>query len=81
MTLPPRQQLLLEMISDFSKEHSYAPSIRELMGMLGVASTKGIHDHLEALAKKGAITRDARIARSTVLTQLGHKLVTRRRAA
>jgi len=57
-TLPTQQQRVLEFIRDHFRRHGYPPSIDEITAHLGVASTFGVRKHLEALIKKGFITRE-----------------------
>lgn len=47
---------ILAFLSDFSEEHGYAPSVREIMQAVGLKSTASVHYHLDALNKSGRIT-------------------------
>ncbi|HSU12716.1 transcriptional repressor LexA [Longimicrobium sp.] len=44
---------------DYLKENTYQPSIREIGKRFGIKSTKTVSEHLQALADKGHIERDA----------------------
>ena len=57
MKLPKQQGRVLETIVDYVREHGYAPSIEELNQILGTTSTSTMHYHLQALEKKGYISR------------------------
>lgn len=56
--LTPRQAEVLAFIVAFVTEHGYAPSLREIAAAIGTRSTNGITDHLNALERKGRISRD-----------------------
>ena len=55
--LPPRQTEVLSFIEEFIDISGYPPSILEIADALGVASTFGVRKHLDALVKKGFLTR------------------------
>ena len=59
MKITDRQLTVLKKISDFIKQSGYPPTIRELAGMLGFSSPKGVSDHLKALQKKGYIKKSS----------------------
>jgi len=56
--LTARQRQMLDAIRDFILDKGYCPSIRELGPMLGISSLRGVTIHLEALERKGWITRE-----------------------
>jgi SOS-response transcriptional repressor LexA len=66
--LTERQAAALAAIADHVAVHGYAPTLRELMRALGIASPNGIVCHLKALVRKGYITRDGGMARSIRLS-------------
>lgn len=66
--LPPRQSQTFDVIMDHIKTHGLPPTIREIMLKLKVAYPRGVQRHLEALEKKGYITRDSR-SRGITLAQ------------
>jgi repressor LexA len=53
--LTERQRAILAHITAFTAEHSYAPTMRELGDLLGIASSHGVLDHLWALRRKGYV--------------------------
>jgi repressor LexA len=55
--LTERQKQALEIIARLVEERGYPPSVRELCEHMGIASTRGALRHLEALEKKGFISR------------------------
>jgi repressor LexA len=56
-------------IGEFTRQHGYSPSVRELAAMIDVKSTNTVAYHLTALEARGDITRQAGIARSIVVTK------------
>jgi SOS-response transcriptional repressor LexA len=75
--LTPRQLEFLRFIRQYATDHGYAPSIRDMMGALGVNSTNGVIDHLDALERKGMITRARKSSRAICLTDTGRRTVAR----
>ncbi|HEY8108729.1 MAG TPA: transcriptional repressor LexA [Patescibacteria group bacterium] len=58
--LSPRQRQTFDVIQKHIKDHGLPPTIREIMAELKVNYPRGVQRHLEALEKKGYITRDSR---------------------
>lgn len=56
--LTPRQQQVLDTIRAFIQEKGYPPSIRELCRALNIGSLRGVTIHLDALVRKGWISRE-----------------------
>jgi len=63
-TLTEKQQIVLEFLRDYSGEHGFPPSMREIGLGVGVANVSAVRGHLAALEKKGYISRDTDKARS-----------------
>jgi len=61
--LTERQYDILEFICEKIKRTSRPPTIREIGREFSISSTKGVSDHLDALEKKGWITRSSGQAR------------------
>lgn len=59
-----KQQELLQFISDFLAEHSYAPSYREIMAALGYKSVSTVAVHVDGLIVKGYLVKSDKSARS-----------------
>lgn len=55
--LTERQQEVLEIIRRHMARNGQSPTVREIAKTLGVRSTCTVHKHLEALEKKGCITK------------------------
>ncbi|MGQ9475977.1 MAG: transcriptional repressor LexA [Actinomycetota bacterium] len=55
--LTPRQEEALEFVLSTLERRGYPPSVRELCEALGLSSTRGALRHLEALERKGFISR------------------------
>lgn len=55
--LTKRQQLILQFVQDYVQKVGYPPSIREIGAHAGIGSLRGVTVHLDALARKGFITR------------------------
>ena len=67
--LTNRQHTVLEAIRAWIRERGYPPTIRELGQRLGIKSLRGVTTHLDAIAKKGFLKREAK-ARSISLLDL-----------
>jgi len=55
--LTMRQQLVYDGIVKYQKEYGFAPSIRELCKISGLASTSSVYAHLKSLEDLGYIKR------------------------
>lgn len=55
--LTERQQQVLETIRRAIERQGFPPTIRELQGELGIGSLRGVTIHLDALERKGYISR------------------------
>lgn len=63
-----RQQQVLDFISDFTKENTYPPTVREIGTHFGI-SLRAVQDHIAALQKKGYLSQSQKRARSLTVTQ------------
>ena len=61
--LTEKQLEVLQLIYNYSKEYSYPPTIQELAMDMGVKSKNAIVKHLDALQRKGYISKDSSTAR------------------
>jgi repressor LexA len=61
--LTARQRRVLAVIESRLAAEGRPPTLREIGLELGIASTNGVRDHLQALIEKGYIRRDERSAR------------------
>lgn len=65
--LKSKQQRIYECIIRYQRLHGFAPTIRELCGMLGLASTSSIYGHLKNLERKGYIARKTESSRAIAI--------------
>ena len=72
--LTKRQQEIINYIIEYTKEHEYAPSFREIGEEFGLSSPATVHKHVEALREKGFLKSDFNEARSLELTSKVWKL-------
>jgi repressor LexA len=54
----PRQERILEVIREFTAQHGYPPSVREIGERVGLSSSSTIHSHLKTLERRGFLQRD-----------------------
>jgi len=66
------ERRILNYLVDYLKDNTYQPSIREIGKRFGIKSTKTVSEHLQSLADKGHIERDA--SRSRGVKILGMNL-------
>jgi repressor LexA len=57
-TLTSKQEQVLSFIASHIQTHGYPPTFREIGRHLGIKSTNGVNDHLNALARKGYLSRE-----------------------
>ncbi len=62
--LTKKQKLIIDFISEFTGEHNYSPSYREIMAGLGLTSVSAVAEHVENLVEKGALRKTPGAARS-----------------
>lgn len=55
--LTKRQQMILQFVLDYVQREGYPPSIREIGKQFDIGSLRGVTVHLDALERKGYITR------------------------
>lgn len=53
--LTDKQKLILQRLQDYTAEHGYQPSNRELAELIGLNSVSTLHGHLRRLEEKGYI--------------------------
>ena len=59
-----RQQSIYDFICNYTREHGYPPSVREIGSAVGLASPSTVHMHLKSLEEKGYIHRDSKKPRT-----------------
>lgn len=57
VTLYKRQKQILDFISQFVQKNGYSPTLQQIADALGVSSLATVHEHLNAMAKKGVIKK------------------------
>jgi repressor LexA len=62
--LTPAQQLILDAVRAYIKEHQIPPSFRDVMRARGLASTSTVQAHFRTLAEAGAISLKPGVPRS-----------------
>ena len=66
--LSDRQQRMYHFIRQFSREHHYPPTIREIGGALDITSTSVVNYNLNKLEAASLIQRDREVSRGLKLT-------------
>ena len=61
--LTDRQAEIYQYICDHLREHGSPPTVREIGDEHGISSPNGVVAHLQALERKGVITRERRMSR------------------
>lgn len=69
------QRTTLNFIQDFVKENGFSPSLTEIMGARNNSSRGGTHAMIQALVKRGYITKLHYVARSYLLTDEAKELI------
>ncbi len=62
--LTRRQKQVLDFLMEFSRDMGFCPSLRDICAHLGINGPQNARKHLNALEKKGFITRQAGISRA-----------------
>lgn len=70
--MPPvvykRQRQILDFIKQYIDANGFAPTLKQIAKALDVSSLATVHEHLQALEKKGLIKKKAGASRGIVLT-------------
>lgn len=61
--LSDRQQRILDFVGEYTSDHGYPPSIREIGQAVGISSTSVVDYNLRALERGGLIRRDREVSR------------------
>ncbi|MDH4246958.1 MAG: transcriptional repressor LexA [Deltaproteobacteria bacterium] len=62
--LSNRQKDVLRIIQESIQEQGFPPSVREIAAILQVSSAAGVHKHINALVKKGVLSKSDHLSRS-----------------
>jgi repressor LexA len=57
VTLYKRQRQIIDYISQYIQKNGYSPTLQEIADAIGVSSLATVHEHLQALEKKGVIKK------------------------
>lgn len=52
-----RQRQIVEYLAQYIQQHGYSPTLREIAEAINVSSLATVHEHLEALDRKGVVKR------------------------
>jgi repressor LexA len=69
--LSERQQRILDFLGEYTNDHGYPPSIREIGQAVGISSTSVVDYNLRALERGGLIKRDREVLRGLGLVGQG----------
>lgn len=73
--LTHRQQEIIEFIVQYTFEHLYQPTFKEIAKKCSIQSTNGVNDHLKALRRKGYLGPSTGSQRGMELTDRALHLV------
>lgn len=62
--LTKKQQLIYDFIKEYTVEHNFSPSYREIAAGLGLSSVASVAEHVDHLVTAGALRRAPGAARS-----------------
>lgn len=65
--LTEKQQNVYESIMKYQRINGFAPTIREICNMVGMASTSSVFTHLKSLEEKGYIVRKTDSSRAIAI--------------
>lgn len=57
VTLYKRQRQIVEFIAQYIQKNGYSPTLQDIADAIGVSSLATVHEHLQALVKKGVIRK------------------------
>jgi len=57
VTLYRRQRQIVDYLYQYVQQHGFSPTLQEIANALGVSSLATVHEHLEALVRKGVIKK------------------------
>jgi repressor LexA len=69
--LSDRQQRILDFLGEYTSDHGYPPSIREIGQAVGISSTSVVDYNLRALERASLIKRDREVSRGLGLVGQG----------
>jgi repressor LexA len=57
VTLYKRQRQIVDFIAQYIQKNGYSPTLQDIADAIGVSSLATVHEHLQALVKKGVIRK------------------------
>lgn len=66
-----KQLRILDVIREFTSEHGYPPSVREIGEQVGLSSSSTVQSHLKTLERRGLLWRDPTKPRALVPREAG----------
>src|SRR3989344_5295257 len=57
VVLYKRQRQIIDFIAQYIQKNGYSPTLQDIADAIGVSSLATVHEHLEALVKKGVIKK------------------------
>jgi repressor LexA len=57
VTLYKRQRQIIDFIAQYIQKNGYSPTLQDIADAIGVSSLATVHEHLQALVKKGVIRK------------------------
>lgn len=57
VTLYRRQRQIVDYLAQYIQQHGFSPTLQEMAEAIGVSSLATVHEHLEALVRKGVIKK------------------------
>lgn len=70
--LTSRQEQIFSFIKEYIQANGFSPSYRDIQNNFNFSSLSGVHSHVRALEKKGAITKEKQMRRSIAPTTAAH---------
>ena len=70
--LTAKQQMIYDYIVDFTGDHGYPPSVREIGAAVGLKSPSTVHFHLKGLEEAGVIVKAEGKTRAITLAEEPH---------
>lgn len=71
--MPPviykKQKQILDFLKQYIDTHGFAPTLKQIANAIGVSSLATVHEHLQALEKKGLIKKKEGASRGIELTE------------
>ena len=68
--MPERQKQVLAYIAEFTGEHHYPPTVREIASACGFKAESAVQYHLDRMEDSGIISRTRNVARSIVIKKV-----------